>query len=87
MPITLRAKQILQNLCKLGLDWDDALPVEVTNEWNAFLTDAINLSRFVIDRCFKHTNFGSVAHTSLHHFCDESQFSPAAVGRTPVTRC
>ena len=57
-PITLRAKLILQKLCKLGLDWDDAVPVEVENEWNAFLTDAANLSKFVIDRCFKPTDFG-----------------------------
>ena len=77
-PITLRLKLILKKLCKPRLDWNDAVPVEVANEWNAFLTDAVNLSKFVIDRCFNPTDFGLVTHTSLHHLCVASESGTAA---------
>jgi len=78
-PITLRAKLILQGLCKLGLSWDDEIPAEVAKQWDEFLIDVTSLSAFSIDRCYKPPNFGNVKHISLHHFCDASESGIAAV--------
>jgi hypothetical protein len=32
-PVTLVGKQLLQEVCKEGVDWDDPLPEEIVEKW------------------------------------------------------
>ena len=41
-PFVLRAKIILQELCRQKLGWDDPLPKKQESEWNGVIIDSIN---------------------------------------------
>ena len=77
--VTLRAKILLQRLCKLNLSWDDAIPAECEKCWIEFLKDVKGLESFSLDRCFRPSMLCRVTHASLHHFCDASESAAAAV--------
>ena len=49
-PFILKAKILFQLICRLGLDWDDPLPDEQANEYQAWLKDSRNLSNLEIQR-------------------------------------
>ena len=72
-PFILKAKQILQQLCKAKYGWDEVIPVEISKQWQAWLKDLEQLDRFHIDRCLKPKNFGQVKTAQLHNFCDASE--------------
>ncbi|XP_038073422.1 uncharacterized protein LOC119741653 [Patiria miniata] len=72
-PFVLRAKMILQSLCRNKIGWDDPIPTKEKQEWENWLKDLPNLSRVQLNRCFKPVNFGKVANVQMHHFTDASQ--------------
>ena len=72
-PFVLKAKQILQQLCKAKYGWDEAIPVELLKPWQQWLKDLDELDRFQINRCVKPRNFGQVKTAQLHKFCDASE--------------
>jgi len=51
-PVVLRAKLILQSLCRKGFGWDEEIPAEQIELWKQWLTELVELSKFKIDRCF-----------------------------------
>ena len=71
-PVLLLGKQILQDICKLNVDWDDSLPEECTLKWHKWRQEVIHLSQLQIPRCYKPSDFGTVVQTELHHFADAS---------------
>ncbi len=38
-PVILPAKQILQQLCKLRLGWDETIPLHISQAWKRWLDD------------------------------------------------
>ncbi|XP_029619853.1 uncharacterized protein LOC115200878 [Salmo trutta] len=72
-PFVLKAKQILQVLCKLKCGWDEVIPEEHSISWKRWLSELDQLSRFQIDRCMMPENFGQVKTAQLHHFGDASE--------------
>lgn len=72
-PFTLKAKQILQQLCKAKYGWDEVIPVEFSKPWQQWLKDLDELARFQVARCVKPKNFGKVKIAQLHNFCDASE--------------
>ena len=72
-PFTLKAKQILQQLCKAKYGWDEAIPLEFSRPWQQWLKDLDQLAKFQVDRCLKPKNFGPVRTAQLHTFCDASE--------------
>ena len=72
-PAILPAKRILQNLCKLQLDWDTTIPPEYESSWNKWLQEVPHLSSFTIERCFRPTELSNGSSTQLHHFSDASE--------------
>ncbi|XP_052378933.1 uncharacterized protein LOC127931174 [Oncorhynchus keta] len=72
-PFVLKAKQILQVLCKLKCGWDEVIPEEHSISWQRWLSELDQLSRFQIDRCMMPENFGQVKTAQLHHFGDASE--------------
>jgi hypothetical protein len=72
-PVILPAKQLLQDLCRLRLGWDDQIPQEHQRKWEVWIAELPKLENFYIDRCFKPSWFESCKTTQLHHFADASQ--------------
>ena len=73
MPVVLKAKLMLQDLCRKGFGWDEVIPLPMATEWTNWLQELHLLEDFKINRCFKPENFGTVAFAQLHHFADASE--------------
>lgn len=72
-PVIFTAKRILQDLCRKGLGWDDAIPASAAQEWNDWVKELQTLNGFRTSRCLKPPNFGEITSAQLHHFADASE--------------
>ncbi|XP_053272740.1 uncharacterized protein LOC128430658 [Pleuronectes platessa] len=70
-PFILVGKQILQQMCRDKLSWDDPLPDDLRPLWEYWLKDLKNLAGVKIQRCYTPPSF-NVQHYELHHFSDAS---------------
>ena len=68
----LNGKHILQDICKLQVDWDVPLSGEIVDRWQQWCCSLTELEKLKIPRCFKPKNFGPVKTVELHHFSDAS---------------
>ena len=71
-PVTLVGKQILQELCRQGLDWDDPIPEPLEMKYQQWVSDLTHLGEITINRCYKPRDFGPVVTAELHNFSDAS---------------
>ena len=78
-PFIFQAKLILQELCRLKLGWDDEIPREFLERWQAWLEELPKLEQLTVNRCFKSTDLHEIKTTQLHHFADASQYGYGAV--------
>ena len=51
-PVTLRFKQMFQELCKSKVDWDEPLNDEFCEEWNQTIEKLKEASHLSIRRCY-----------------------------------
>ena len=58
IPFMFPAKLLLQDLCRVKLEWDDPIPSEHKVRWQQWLADLPKLSQFTVQRCFKPAGFG-----------------------------
>ena len=72
-------KLILQELCRLKLDWDDIIPLQLQQDWLQWRSSLYNLERFRTERCMKPDIFGRTLSSQLHCFADASQAGYGAV--------
>ena len=72
-PLTLKGKQILQQMCKDKLDWDSPVPDYLRPEWEKWRQEIIELEKLEIQRCYKPENFGPVKALEVHYFSDASE--------------
>ena len=73
-PFVLKAKQILQTLCKLpGLGWDDQIPPDLREQWTQWQDQLPTLTTLTIERCIepKHRVDASLSR-EIHVFADAS---------------
>lgn len=84
-PVTLRAKAIVQNLCRQKLAWDDNIPVKEAEEWRHWLDTLHNLEQISVPRCFKPHGFGNVKNAQLHIFSDGSELGYGACAYLRLT--
>ena len=77
-PFTLRAKVVLQRLCKEGLDWDEDASPEVLKSWTDWCGETTLLHRLNITRGFHHKDYESDVSIQLHHFSDASSYAYGA---------
>ncbi|XP_074639484.1 uncharacterized protein LOC141897759 [Acropora palmata] len=68
VPFIPNAKQILQDLCRIKLGWDDEIPPEYHSSWEKWLADVPKLLSFSICRSVLPEAFGPVVSSQLHHF-------------------
>ena len=78
-PFMLPAKRLLQDLCRVKLDWDDPIPQEHKVRWERWMADLPKLSQFSVDHCVKPAGFDFISSSQLHHFSDASQAGFASV--------
>ncbi|CAG2192601.1 unnamed protein product [Mytilus edulis] len=64
---------ILQELCRLRLDWDDPIPPKLESLFSLWFQDLHELSDFKVDRCFRPEKNGEIKNAQLHHFSDASE--------------
>lgn len=74
-PCTFVAKCIMQDLWKLGVGWDEKLPLDVCDRWLTFIEELPRLSELHIER---HAVLPSVTSCELVGFCDASSRGYAA---------
>ena len=72
-PCVLVARQLLRDLCKLKISWDEEIPRVYQKTWQLWLNDLRHLSDISIPRCLRPRDFGDVAMYQLHHFSDGSE--------------
>ena len=77
-PFIIKAKILTQQLCLLGLDWDDSIPNCHLTKWKAWLRRLPELERISIPRCIQPKK-KNVIRSELHTFCDASEEAFAAV--------
>ncbi|XP_021966495.1 uncharacterized protein LOC110861676 [Folsomia candida] len=87
-PVIINGRIIMQSIWKLQQGWDESLPIEIHNQWNAFRTDLEGLVKLSINRYFLQgsqllcpsLNVPSFTTTKyyLAGFCDASEDAYAA---------
>ena len=77
-PFTIKAKILTQQLCLLGLDWDDPIPASQKNKWYDWLKKLPELATIGVPRCVQPRK-RNVVKSELHTFCDASVEAFAAV--------
>ncbi len=71
-PVLLVAKQILQELCKDGVDWDDPISEQIRVRWERWRRELFLLNDVTVRRSFKPDGFQQLKSVELHHFSDAS---------------
>ena len=71
-PVTLKAKLILQNLCRIKASWDKEIPAKERKEWRQWLQELPYLNAIKISRCLKPLKFKIPTKTEVHLFSDAS---------------
>ena len=73
-PVILTGKQILQELTKDKVDWDEPVPEPMKARWEKWKVTLPSLESLHIQRCYKPNDFGNVKSVELHHFSDASSY-------------
>lgn len=71
-PYVMKAKLLLQMLCRKGFRWDDPLQESEKLQWKRWLADLTKLQAIRVDRCFKPAGFGVVKEIQLQLSSDAS---------------
>ena len=71
-PFTLRARGILQQMCRDGLSWDDTVPTDILDDWKSWCREVPSLHKLSIRRCFHYDDYEFDKVVELHHFSDAS---------------
>lgn len=74
-PVIITAKILIQQMWLTGLNWDDELPLSITEKWNLYRSNLQVVERLEIPRWF-HTD--KYAKVEIHGFCDASLSAYAA---------
>ena len=72
-PFTLKARKILQQICRDKLDWDEKVPQSMLNNWIAWYQGTATLHQLAITRCWQNENYDDLKQIQLHHFADASE--------------
>ena len=73
-PVLLKAKRLLQVLCKQNLGWDDPIGEPELEQWKDWIEALYDLNAVKVPRCFKPSEFGKVVSVQIHHFADASSY-------------
>ena len=71
-PVTLKGKQILQQMCRDKLDRDSPVPEYVRPQWEKWRQEIKELEKLEIKRCVKPDDFGPLKAVEMHYSSDAS---------------
>ena len=72
-PFLLQGRRLLQGLCQVMHGWDEMVPDNICQKWEAWKSSLKGLEKICIRRCIKPEGFGIIKEASLHHFSDASE--------------
>ena len=72
-PVILVGKQLFQELCRDGVNWDDPVPSHIYAQWEKWRSELPLLEKIKIARCVKPPGFGEPIVTELHSYSDASE--------------
>ena len=72
-PFIMKAKLLLQELCRKKLQWDEEISELEKKQWLRWLNDLSKLKEVKVGRCLKPRDFGVIKTTELHLFSDGSR--------------
>ena len=78
-PYLMKAKLLLQDLCRKKLGWDTEIAEQDRIQWFLWLEDLPKLENLQVDRCFKLKNFAEIKNAQLRIFSDGSRVGYGAV--------
>ncbi|XP_072934974.1 uncharacterized protein [Epargyreus clarus] len=76
-PVTIRAKQILQELWRRGTSWDEEIEDHIAEQWCDWMVHLRSLSNIAIPR--RYLQYSDATSLQLHVFTDASESAYAAV--------
>ncbi|CAK1583274.1 unnamed protein product [Parnassius mnemosyne] len=76
-PITIRAKQLLQEVWRRGTAWDDKIDEDLAEQWKMWMEHLEGLHEIAIPRQYLH--YSDAASLELHVFSDASESAYSAV--------
>ncbi|XP_077969271.1 uncharacterized protein LOC144423001 [Styela clava] len=71
-PVILKARILMQQLCRNNYGWDDEILNSENLLWNRWLEDIPELENIFMQRCFAPSGFGNIVTRQIHHFADGS---------------
>nr|XP_039256379.1 uncharacterized protein LOC120333093 [Styela clava] len=71
-PVILKARILMQQLCRNNYGWDDEISNSENLLWNRWLEDIPGLENIFMQRCFAPSDFGNIVTRQIHHFADGS---------------
>ena len=72
-PFTLKARLVLQRLCRDGMDWDDEVDPAILNIWREWYKETNLLETLSIARCWQEEDYERLRAVEFHHFSDASE--------------
>ena len=72
-PFLLQGRRLLQGLCQVMHGWDEMVPDNICQKWEAWKSSLKGLEKICIRRCIKPEGFGIINELSLHHFSNVSE--------------
>ena len=78
-PFIMKAKLLLQELCRKKLQWDEEISKLEKKQWLRWLNNLSKLKEVKVERCLKPGDFGVIKTTELHLFSDGSRIGYGAV--------
>lgn len=81
----LPPKLMVQDMFRMGLDWDEPAPDEIWQRWESWRVEISQTHRLSVPRC-PFYNIDTVSDLQLHIFADASEAAFAAVAFWRVTR-
>ena len=71
-PFVLIGKQILQQMSREKICWDDEIPETLKPQWESWIRDLPNLAEMEIKRFYLPSSFGNIKSYELHNWSDAS---------------
>ena len=72
-PFLLKGRQIIQQLCRNRLNWDEPIDERSSYEWQKWKNNLSMVEDIKIHHCYKPRGFERIINYSLHHFSDASE--------------
>ena len=77
--VTVTLKCLFQEICQIGLDWDDSLEYQLVKRWEEIIDDMKKTATIEASRCvFQQIDPGEIMSVDLHGFADASNVAYGA---------